>query len=106
VKIKIKSNYHADTFFYPIVYLHPGLPLPTENVVDEINILPLIFGLLMPYRVQDLGPLIYTILLQPYYSRVVVFYIKISYMFLLLVFDNIPGNILSKVDYTKEHYNV
>jgi len=51
VKIKIKSNYHADALFYPIVYLHPGLPLPTEKAVDEINTLSLIFGLLMPYLV-------------------------------------------------------
>lgn len=64
MKIKIKSNYHVDTFFYPAVYL--GLSLPTEKEVDQINILPLIFGLLMPYRVKDLSLLIYTILLQPY----------------------------------------
>jgi hypothetical protein len=66
VKIKIKSNYHADTIFYPIVYLYPSLSLPTEQAVDQINILPLIVGLLMPYRVQDLGLLIYSILVQPY----------------------------------------
>lgn len=66
MKIKIKSNYYADTFFYPIVYLYPVLSVPTEQAVDQLNILPLIFGLLMPYRVQDFGLLIYTILVQPY----------------------------------------
>jgi len=33
----------------------------------------LIFGLLVPYRVHDSGLLIHTMLLKPYYSRVVVY---------------------------------